>query len=60
MLLAAIVDRGWHISIELVRTHTLLRSRLYDKCRERKCAENYNKQHNEVIFQKCSQHFANF
>jgi len=29
------------------------------RCRERKCAENYNKWHN-IFFLNCNQHFANF
>ena len=28
--------------------------------RERKCAVNYNKWHNKLIFLNCNQHFANF
>ena len=28
--------------------------------KERKCAENYTKWHNEFIFLNCSQHFNNF
>ena len=28
--------------------------------REQKCAENYNKWHNKIIFLNCNQHFVNF
>ena len=34
--------------------------RRYTSYRERKCAENYNKQHNKFIFTVCNQHFGNF
>jgi len=36
-----------------------LSTRLFDGYMERKCAENYNQQHNKFIF-NCNHHFGNF
>jgi len=48
------------IIISSLRMSAAWRPYKIQHCWERKCAENYNKRHNKLIFSNCSQHLGNF